>query len=282
MAPRVFLITGTSTGFGEELVKIVLKNGDHVVATARNSSKLKFDGANDSNSLLVDLDVTKKESIDKAFEAAIKKFERIYVVVNNAGYGLSGPFETLSDKQLRQQMEINFFGLIDVTRKALETMRDLKTGGVIQQVTSIGGQVGVPSFSIYCASKWAVEGFTEALSKEIKPEWNIKLTCIEPGGFRTDWSGRSMQFGEVKNDAYDHIDPKKNAQSRNGTQAGDPAKAAKVFYDLAVMDDPPLRCVVGTDAYSVINNKLDTYKDSVKKFEKWSNSTDVDGYKAPS
>jgi hypothetical protein len=91
-----------------------------------------------------------------------------------------------------------------------------------------------------------------------------------------------MEFGEVKNDAYDHIDPKKNAQGRHGTQAGDPAKAAKVFYDLAVMDDPPLRCVVGTDAYSVINNKLDTYKDSVKKFEKWSNSTDVDGYKAPS
>lgn len=142
MAPRVFLITGTSTGFGEELVKVVLANGDHVVATARNSSKLKFDGANDSNSLLVDLDVTDKSSIDKAFEAAVKKFKRVDVVVNNAGYGLSGPFETLSDQQLRQQMDINFFGLIDVTRKALEVMRDLKTGGVIQQVTSIGGQIG--------------------------------------------------------------------------------------------------------------------------------------------
>lgn len=142
MAPRVFLITGTSTGFGEELVKIVLQNGDHVVATARNSSKLKFDGANDDNSLLVDLDVTDKTSIDKAFDAAVKKFKRVDVVVNNAGYGLSGPFETLSDSQLRQQMDINFFGLIDVTRKALETMRDLKTGGVIQQVTSIGGQIG--------------------------------------------------------------------------------------------------------------------------------------------
>jgi NAD(P)-dependent dehydrogenase (short-subunit alcohol dehydrogenase family) len=147
MAPRVFLITGTSTGFGEELVKVVLKNGDHVVATARNSSKLSFQGANDSNSLLVDLDVTKRESIDKAFEAALKKFNRIDVVVNNAGYGLNGPFETLSDKQIRQQMEINFFGLIDVTRKAMETMRELKTGGVIQQVTSIGGQIGKHNYS---------------------------------------------------------------------------------------------------------------------------------------
>ncbi|KAF2629133.1 NAD(P)-binding protein [Macroventuria anomochaeta] len=221
-------------------------NGDHVVATARNSSKLKFDDANDSNSLLVDLDVTDKSSIDKAFEAAVKKFKRVDAVVNNAGYGLSGPFETLSDKQLRQQMDINFFGLIDVTRKALETMRDLKTGGVIQQVTSVGS---VPSFSIYCASKWAVEGFTEALSKELKPEWGIKLTCIKPGGFRTDWTGRSMQFSEVKNDVYDHIGPRRKAQNRHHTQPGDPTKAAKVFYDLAVMDDPPLRSALGTDAY---------------------------------
>ncbi|CAO2653573.1 Nn.00g029840.m01.CDS01 [Neocucurbitaria sp. VM-36] len=281
MAPRVFLITGTSTGFGEELVKVVLKNGDHVVATARNSSKLSFDSANDSNSLLIDLDVTNKESIDKAFDAAIGKFKRVDVVVNNAGYGLNGPFETLSDNQIRQQMEINFFGLIDVTRKAMETMRNLKTGGVIQQVTSIGGQIGVPSFSSYCASKWAVEGFTEAVSKEVKPEWGIKFTCIEPGGFRTDWSGRSMDFGEISNPAYDHIDAKRNAQGRHHTQAGDPAKAAKVFYDLAVMDDPPIRCVVGTDAYAHINKKLDSYNESVKRFEKWSNSTDVEGYKAP-
>jgi NAD(P)-dependent dehydrogenase (short-subunit alcohol dehydrogenase family) len=140
----------------------------------------------------------------------------------------------------------------------------------------------VPSYSIYCASKWAVEGFTEAVSKEIKPEWGIKLTCIEPGGFRTDWAGRSMDFGEIENKAYDHMDGRKIAASRHGKQAGDPAKAAKVFYDLAVMDNPPLRCVVGTDAYSLINKKLETYTTEVKKFEKWSNSTDVDGYKAPS
>ncbi|KAF2127756.1 NAD(P)-binding protein [Dothidotthia symphoricarpi CBS 119687] len=276
MAPRVFLITGTSTGFGEELVKVVLKNGDHVVATARNSSKLSFADANDSNSLLVDLDVTDKGSIDKAFDAAIKKFNRIDVVVNNAGYGLSGPFETLSDKQIRQQMEINFFGLMDVTRKAMETMRDLKTGGVIQQVTSIGGQRGTPSFSIYCASKWAVEGFTESLAAEVKPEWGIKFTCIEPGGFRTDWSGRSMQFGELENPAYDHMDPKKLAEGRHHKQAGDPPKAAQVFYDLAIMDDPPMRCAVGTDAYAAMNDKLEKYKESVKKFEKWSTSTNVD------
>lgn len=150
--PRVFLITGTSTGFGNELVKKVLAEGDIAVATARNSSKLSFSGTSDKNYLAVDLDVTKKVSIDAAFDKALHKFGRVDVVVNNAGYGLGGPFETLAEDQIRQQMEINFFGLLDVSRKALEVMREKNSppGGVIQQVTSIGGQRGVPLFSIYC------------------------------------------------------------------------------------------------------------------------------------
>lgn len=284
MAPRVFLITGTSTGFGNEYVKVILSKGDHVVATARNSSKLDFKaaGADDSNFLAVDLDVTDRSSIDKAFEAATKKFKKIDVVCNNAGYGLAGEFESLSEKQIRTQMEINFFGLIDVTRKALSVMRDQGSGGNIQQVTSIGGQVGVPLFSIYCASKWAVEGFSEALQAELKPEWNIHLTNIEPGGFRTDWAGRSMDFAAEKNEAYDHLDAKDAMGKRHMTQAGDPAKAAVVFYDLGSMKDPPIRCIVGTDAFARVNKKLDSYAENLKQFEKWSNSTDVDGYKPPS
>ncbi|KAF2157758.1 NAD(P)-binding protein [Myriangium duriaei CBS 260.36] len=276
--PRVFLVTGTSTGFGYELVKKIIAEGDHVVATARDSSKLSFENTSSKNFLAVDLDVTKQDSIDKAFSKALDHFKRIDVVVNNAGYGLSGPFETLEDHQLRTQMEVNFFGLLNVTRTALETMRDKNSpqGGLIQQVTSIGGQRGVPSFSIYCASKWAVEGFTEALSHEIKPEWNIHVQCVEPGGFRTDWSGRSMLFGERKQPAYDHINPKENAQKRNGTQAGDPAKGASAMYELATMKDPPLRCVIGTDAYAAMQGKLETYGKEVKKYEKLSNSTDVD------
>ena len=130
------------------------------------------------------------------------------------------------------------------------------------------------------ASKWAVEGFTEAVAQEVKPEWNIKFTCIEPGGFRTDWAGRSMDFGTKKNPAYDHLDVQGSFDERNGKQAGDPVKAAKVFYELAVMKDPPIRCIVGTDAYGRMTKKLDQYGESVKHFEKLSNSTDVDGYKA--
>jgi NAD(P)-dependent dehydrogenase (short-subunit alcohol dehydrogenase family) len=128
-------------------------------------------------------------------------------------------------------MEVNYFGLLNVTRKALEVMREHNKpcGGKIQQITSIGGQRGVPTFTIYCGSKWGVEGFTEALSHELKPEWNIKLTCIEPGGFRTDWAGRSMVFGEKKDKSgwYDHINAEETMGKRHGTQAGDPVKGAR-------------------------------------------------------
>ena len=164
--------------------------------------------------------------MNKAFDAALKTFDRIDVVVNNAGYGLSGEFESVSEAQSRKQMEVNFFGLLKCTRRAMKIMREHNkpSGGLIQQVTSIGGQRGVPLFSIYCASKWAVEGFTEAISKEVKPEWGIKFTCIEPGGFRTDWAGRSMEFGEQKEKAYDHLNAQETMGKRHGTQAGDPPK----------------------------------------------------------
>jgi len=281
--PRVFFITGTSTGFGFHLVEEVLAHGDIAVATARKPESLKFKGANDKNFLAVKLDVTKNEDVDASFKSALDKFGRVDVVVNNAGYGLSGVFEELTEEQARTQMEVNFFGLIRVTKKAMEVMREQKpSGGLIQQVTSIGGQRGVPTFSIYCASKWAVEGFTEAINQEVKPEWSIKFTCIEPGGFRTDWAGRSMAFPEKRHPAYDHIDAKTQMNKRNGTQAGDPPKGAKAMYELAVMKDPPLRVVIGTDAYKAIMGKIQAYGENYKKYEKISNSTDVEGYQAPS
>ncbi|KAK1064314.1 hypothetical protein LTR74_008791 [Friedmanniomyces endolithicus] len=282
MAPQVFLITGTSTGFGNELVKKCLSEGDKVVATARNSSKLKFDGTTKDNYLAVDLDVTEQKSIDSAFEKALSQFGRVDVVVNNAGYGLAGEFESLSEKQIRTQMEINFFGLLDVTRKALQVMREVNKpqGGKIQQITSIGGQRGVPNFSLYCASKWAVEGFTEALSHELKPEWNIKLTCVEPGGFRTDWAGRSMEFGE-RHPAYDHMDAKKTMGERHGTQAGDPVKGARAMWEIAQLPSPPLRTVIGSDAYKAIMGKIKTYGEEYPKYQELAESTDVEGYQRP-
>ena len=141
--PNVFLITGCSTGFGKFYVQEVLDRGDYCVATARKPETLSFNGTTDKNYVATKLDVTKREDIDAAFKTALDKFGRVDVVVNNAGFGLSGPFEELKDADIRTQMEINFFGLIDVTRKAMETMRTQKpSGGLIQQITSIGGQIG--------------------------------------------------------------------------------------------------------------------------------------------
>lgn len=224
-----------------------------------------------------------RRSIESAFDAALKQFNRIDVVCNNAGYGLSGEFESLSEKQIRTQMEVNYFGLLNVTRQALKIMREQSPpGGKIQQITSIGGQRGMPTFSIYNSSKWAVEGFTEAVAQELKPEWNIKLTCIEPGGFRTDWAGRSMDFPEKRNPAYDHINAQETMSKRNGSQAGDPVKGARAFWDIAKMDDPPLRLVIGSDAYTMMMKKLKEYGELYPKYEKLANSTDVDGYQRPS
>ena len=141
--PRVFLITGTSTGFGKHLVQEVIDRGDIAVATARNPSTLSFENTKPENYLALKLDVTVPENIDSAFSAALKRFGRIDVVVNNAGYSLSGAFEELSDAQIKKQMDVNFFGLLAITRKAMKVMREQKPcGGVIQQVTSIGGQIG--------------------------------------------------------------------------------------------------------------------------------------------
>lgn len=284
MSPRVFLVTGCSTGFGAHLVQEILDKGDICVATARKPDQLKFQNTNDKNYLALKLDVTKQDDIEQAFSKALKQFKRVDVVVNNAGYGLAGPFEELDEQSARTQMEVNFFGLIAVTRKAMDVMREQKpSGGLIQQVTSIGGQRGVPLFSIYCASKWAVEGFTEAISKEVKPEWGIKFTCIEPGGFRTDWAGRSMKFPEKKHPAYDHMDAEKIMNERNGTQAGDPKKGGQAMYQLAVMKDPPLRMVIGSDAFSAIHEKLKLYGENYGRedMKKLANSTDVEGYKRP-
>ena len=166
----------------------VLAQSDVAIATARDTSGLKFENTNSANYMALRLDVTDKASIESAFLTAIHKYGRIDVVVNNAGYGLTGVFEAYSEEQIRRQMEVNFFGVLDVTRIALQTMRTQSPpGGMIQQVSSIGGQRGFDGASLYNASKWAVEGFSEAVAQEMRPEWKIKFCIIEPGGFRTDW-----------------------------------------------------------------------------------------------
>ncbi|KAK0508388.1 hypothetical protein JMJ35_009472 [Cladonia borealis] len=275
--PRVFLITGTSTGFGKHLVQEVIDKGDIAVATARNPSTLSFENTNPKNYFAVKLDVIVPKDIDLAFSAALEQFGRVDVVINNAGYSLSGPFEELSDTQIKKQMDVNFFGLMAVTRKAMQVMREQQPcGGLIQQVTSIGGQLGLPTYSIYCASKWAIEGFTEAISHEVLPTWNINFTLIEPGAFRTDIAGRSMEYATHRHPAYEHIDARKNSSQFHGIQPGDPVKGAKAMYELAIMEKPPLRVVPGNAAYEMVMEKLKRDKEGYTRFETLSRRTEVD------
>lgn len=183
--PRVFFITGSSAGLGANLVQHILDGGDYVFATARNPSTLQFKNTNESNFATAKLDLEDAASIDSSFAAAIAKFGRVDVVVNNGGYGLSGPFEDLTDADIHRQMNVNFTGLLLCTKAAMKTMREQEPkGGIIMQVTSVAGRIGFPWMSMYSASKFAIEGFTEAVSQEVDPAWGIKFTCIEPGGFR--------------------------------------------------------------------------------------------------
>ncbi|CAK4024901.1 uncharacterized oxidoreductase -like [Lecanosticta acicola] len=276
MTPQVFFVTGSSTGFGNELVKRVLDEGDAVIATARQSSKLQFHNANKNNYLAVDCDVTDEASIENAFSKGLAHFGRIDVVVNNAGYGLVGAFESLTDAQIRHEFEVNFFGLVNVTRKALQVMRDLNKepqGGRILQISSIAGHVGLPMTSMYCASKWAVEGFTESVRNEILDEWNIHFTLIEPGSFQTDWLGRSIVMAD-EHPAYPHLPARQVWADMRGKEPGDTVKAAKAFWDIAKLEKPPLRILLGSDAVAFMQKKLKVYGEWVEEWGPFAKAMD--------
>ncbi|KAK7999796.1 hypothetical protein PG990_012396 [Apiospora arundinis] len=280
-SPKVVLITGCTSGFGQALVRKCLESGDKVVATSRKPSSLpsrqhhkshlanaQDGGGNDrstdsvdSNYLAVHMDVGSTSSIEAAFQAATDAFSRVDVVVNNAGYGLCGAFEELSDAELRDVLEVNFLGVARVTRAALRRMREdpHRRGGLIVQVTSVGAQVGMPGLSAYCASKWAVEGLTESIAAELRPEWNIRLTCVEPGGFRTQWAaasggddgsngngdggggGGNMVFRAQGLPAYSgqgHVQAERVVEEMRKAQRGDPEKGAAAIHALAHLPNP--------------------------------------------
>jgi len=275
--PLVFFITGTSSGLGRAYAQEVINRGDNLVATARRVDSLQFTGTTPQNYLPQPLELSSRESITTAFRAALDKFGRIDVLVNNAGHGLAGIFEDLTDAEIHRAMNVNFFAALDMTRAAIQTMRDQQPcGGVIQQVTSMSGQRGVPMMSMYCASKWALEGFTEAVSQEMDPAWNIKFSCIEPGGFRTNFFN-SIVVEDKIHPAYSHIDPRNTVKTMKSVQRGDPPKAGRAMYDLARMEDPPLRIVLGSDAFGRMQTKLEQYRTALAKYEHISKSTDVDG-----
>ena len=261
MPNRTWLITGASRGFGRSFAQAALAAGDRVGATARDTSSLEDLVAEHGDAVLpIELDVTDRDAVFAAVRKVHDHFGRLDVVVNNAGYGVSGAIEELSEEQARRQLEVNLFGALWVTQAALPILREQRSGWIVQ-VSSIGGLAAFPLTGIYHASKWALEGFSETLRQEVEP-FGIKVLMVEPSGFRTDWAGSSMDRAEPI-DAYQQID--QIAQRRafqqednNGSQPGNPDLAARALLDTLDRDDPPFRLLLGNVAYDVAVDRYET------------------------
>jgi NAD(P)-dependent dehydrogenase (short-subunit alcohol dehydrogenase family) len=261
MSDRIWFITGASRGLGRSFAEAALEAGDRVAATARDTSALEQLVAEHDDAILpVSLDVTDREAAIAAVRRAHDHFGRLDVVVNNAGYGVSGAVEEVSEEQTRQQIEVNVFGALWVTQAALPLLRAQRSGWIVQ-VSSIGGLAAFPLTGIYHASKWALEGFSESLRQEVEP-FGIRVLMVEPSGFRTDWAGSSMDRAEPI-DAYQEIDfiaQRRQAQQEenNGQQPGNPDLAARALLQTLDRDDPPFRLLLGNLAYEVATNRYES------------------------
>jgi NAD(P)-dependent dehydrogenase (short-subunit alcohol dehydrogenase family) len=239
---KIWFITGTSRGFGREWAKAALARGDKVAATARNTAALKdLVSEHGKNILPITLDVTDREADFAAVREAYNHFGRLDVVINNAGYGLFGTIEEVTEAQARTQMETNFFGALWVTQAALPYFRMQRSGHILQ-VSSIGGIVAFPGVGLYHASKWALEAFSDTLSQEVS-QFGLKVTLIEPSGFSTDWAGSSAVHAS-KNSIYDSI---RNVRPPR-PKPGDPKASAAAILKVVDSENPPLRLLLGNFA----------------------------------
>ena len=253
---KTWLITGAGRGMGVEFARAALAAGHNVAATGRNPDTVRAAVGKHENLLVTALDVTDPHSAEDAVAAAIERFGRIEVLVNNAGSFLAGFFEELTTEQVRAQIETNLFGPMTVTRAVLPVMRRQHSGLVIS-ISSGAGVVGSPSGSAYAASKFALEGWMESLTGEVEP-FGIQTMIVEPGFFRTELlTPESTTFGELSIDDYDEARAEINAfwASMNGKQAGDPAKLAQALVQLADSDEPPLRWAAGDDVVGGVEDK---------------------------
>ncbi|NUO96713.1 MAG: SDR family NAD(P)-dependent oxidoreductase [Nonomuraea sp.] len=246
---RTWLITGASRGFGRRLTEAVLEIGDQVVATARVPEQLDdLVAAHGERVRAVALDVTDAAAAVRAVEAAVGAFGRLDVVVNNAGYANSAPIEEMAEDDFRAQIETNLFGVVNVTRAALPVLRAQRSG-VFVQFSSIGGRVGgTPGMGAYQTAKFGVEGFSEVLAAEVAP-FGVKVVIVEPGAFRTDWQGSSMELHPVGPDYEETVGAiNRYRRANDGLQPGDPARAARIIIDVVGSEAPPRRLLLGGDA----------------------------------
>src|SRR5882762_5204241 len=273
---KVWLITGSSRGLGRALAEAVLATGDRLDATARNPAQLADLVERYRDRICaVALNVTDDRAADHAVQSAVDAFGRVDVLVNNAGYGDVGSIEETSLADFRAQIETNLFGVITVTKAAIPLMREQRSGHIIQ-FSSIGGRVGAMGRAPYSAAKWGVEGFSEVLAKEVGP-LGIKVTIVEPGGFRTDFAGSSTTLKEGRPEYDSTVGAAARFQrDYDGAQPGDPAKAANVILQVAAMAEPPLRLLLGSDAVRNVEQADLARIEADRKWRHLSVSTDFD------
>jgi NAD(P)-dependent dehydrogenase (short-subunit alcohol dehydrogenase family) len=266
MAQKTWFITGTSRGFGREWAAAALRRGDRVAGTARDPATMDDLAAEHGDALLaLRLDVTDRAACFDAVRQAHERFGRLDVVVNNAGYGQFGMVEELSEQEARDQLETNVLGALWVTQAALPILREQRAGHILQ-VSSIGGISAFAGIGMYHASKWGLEGFSQALAQEVK-DFGIHVTLIEPGGFSTDWGGASAKHAEPL-EAYA---PVREAMQRRraGNTPGDPQASAQAILRLVDADEPPLRCFFGSAPLGIAE------ADYASRLETWRTWQDV-------
>jgi NAD(P)-dependent dehydrogenase (short-subunit alcohol dehydrogenase family) len=271
---KVWFITGSSRGLGRSLTEAVLAAGDQVAATARNIQQLQplADQYPDQVKLIA-LDVNDQAAIHRAVADTVAHFGRIDVLVNNAGFGITGAAEAYTDEQVSSQLQTNLYAPIEITRAVLPYMRKQRSGRILQ-ISSIGGRVGNAGVTIYQAAKFGLSGFSEALAREVVP-LGIKVTCVEPGGFRTDWAGASMTYAPHVEGYEETVDKRAEFfSSGKFIPVGDPDKAAKVMVDLAVHPEPPVHLVLGSEAIGLLKNANEVRDAEMEKWLPVSLSTD--------
>ena len=269
---NIWFITGCSTGFGRELAKYLLENGYRVVVTARNADKVQdLVEINKENAVSFNLDVTDKAQVQHVVAKAEEHFGRIDVLVNNAGFGYFGSIEESEEQEVRAMFEANFWGLSNMTRAVLPGMRERRRGFIVN-ISSIGGFVGNPGVGYYNATKFAVNGFSEALQKELAP-LGIKVMIVQPSGFRTDWAGRSANEAAAIIDDYRETAGAFQAAIRgySGNQPGDPVRAAKAIVEAVESENPPLNLLLGKAALKGALLRLESLK---KDFDDWAQTSE--------
>jgi NAD(P)-dependent dehydrogenase (short-subunit alcohol dehydrogenase family) len=280
MKNKVWLVTGSSRGLGREIASTALQHGDHVIATARNLASLEELSVKHGDRVFaVKLDVTDVEEVQEAVQKGLSHFGRIDVLVNNAGYANVASIEDIGIHDFQNQVAANFFGVVYMTKAILPIMREQKQGSIIN-ISSIGGRFGSAGLGAYQSSKFAVNGFTEVLAKEVA-SFGIKVTTVEPGGIATDWAGSSMGIPQISEPYLPVIGPvAAHLQSMNASTPeermgilSDPAKIAEAVWKLTEMADPPLHLLMGTSAWQIAQEGAKRLSESDLKYEELTKST---------